>query len=401
MTKSSEASEGFPSSPPEYAHFNTLHERYDGLKHSATIGFKEPHQAYIEWYTQLAQWLDNPSQTTLVNQWRGELQNAQPADRGEVSSRARGIYWAGLENGSAYRALERVVNSPEAHARYNLGRNGGKDKYDAYIFEEDSPKDIRSYRFARMLASIDRDLTSKSLIKETFGNDLDSIALIKQVDGVESDFRKLGLDENSPQWRIAILAMLELKVQGHMLYPVVARVGRYASENPPTGGKPEIIFRLLLLGDFKAGHGHVNSAFASERQATINGSEYYHGLLDLIQDNLYRVAEETYPPTDQDPDRTYKAILAIKNAIFLKTEHLKGSGGKRDEKARAKIHDSRTRLLTPMKNGDIDGSLAVAKEIIVNEDPKLFGEEIWQNEFIGLTPEQLAKVQESQKTTQP
>jgi hypothetical protein len=224
-------------------------------------------------------------------------------------------------------------------------------------------------------------------------------------------FGELGLSDNSPEWKMALLSMLEINAKNHMLQPLIRKTEVYAgnakqSGQPvpiPSGGDPKKLLESVILGNervmsayargIKTRSGDLKSSIMGEREA-LNGTEYYRGMHDFIEDNLWDEARKKFPSSDTDPDRTAKALFAMKGAIFMKTSQ-------RDKANGLSASELRKLVLDPLSKNDVDGALTEMKKIILDVNPDLYDEVIWEEPFLGLRKEEVRAHWEEKKNPPP
>lgn len=174
-----------------------------------------------------------------------------------------------------------------------------------------------------------------------------------------------------------------------------AGTGDYKGNNPPRGGNPEKIFELLLVGNQKESErvSRAKSTSILPRHRVIaHGTEYYAGFLDVIEDDLLTLARTTYPPTEEDPDRPYKALFVLKGVQFMRTS----------QREEGTTSSSLWRqVLAPIAQGDIEGALGQIRHIILDVNPDLYDEVTWEDPLLklGMTKEQVKEYWEKKKAS--
>jgi|GEM_PF-6273397 len=336
--------------PQEYVGFNTLNQRAEKLTEAAPHGFQHPYREYENALVMLAQFLDRPRQEKLMKQLRENIKADPQKVKGQEESPHQPSvrkYLEELAESDAYQALKTVREGKEAKDRYFAGYNGGT----AY-FNEWTRQDPFLVPFLTAIRSIDPVLTNLPLMYESFGAS-DEFILSAVTANQQKAFEAAGFNAESPQWKLALLSLLELHSDRHMLDPVLAKIREYGSAEPPTGGIPERIFRVLMLGSKKEGVNPMKLKMSPAQRGRINGTEYYRGYSKRLKENINKIAQQVYPSTETDPALTEKALFVIKAALFLKTADIKS-----DEALNLK----RT-ILEPLATGNISGSLAAIRTI--------------------------------------
>lgn len=391
--------------PSVYRDFNRLTSRHDQLDKEAAHGSRHPFETYKKRLTELAQLVDRPLQQAAMEELRATIK-AQPRNVEGTTGLPDGTsplldphpataqYWQTFREESAYRPLERVMESSEARRKFALGKSGGRpeERFD-YDFYKDRHVLANA---AKALESVDPKLLNGPIIVDSLGNSVE-FSKSNRYKSLRKAFAELGLDEDSPAWKLTLLSSIELTTQKWMLNRVKDRcdqyagTGTYKGNNPTYGGTPETIFQSLLVGRPTDRYTQSRSInFPTSERVSINGTEYYAGLLELIQDNLFTLARTTYPPTEDDPDRPYKALFALKGVLFMRTS----------QQNKKTISSSLWKqVLIPIAQGDIEGALGQIRHIILDVNPDLYNEVTWEDPLLnlGMTKEQVREHWEKKK----
>lgn len=278
-----------------------------------------PAELYQRLLSLLAQNMDKTLQAKAEKSLREHilgtksLRNLKAEEKSEVRGqrdRYKDQYFKELTQYSGNKALNQVMSSERTSARYKDGLAGGSPKIDtSNINDNDFPH--RSIRpEIRVLSGIDSRLLNQDMIKEAFES------YIPSTFSRRGAFLRTGFTLGSPEYKLHLLARLELTAKRHMIFPILDEI-KYLSLDSvsvffpggegrtPLDQKRTRLEKLIL--------GNTDKPDFQTRM----GTAFFGGYLELIHQCRIKVLSQL-------PKEDRARVLKIVNAVtFMRTRQKK------------------------------------------------------------------------------
>jgi len=308
-----------------YLDFHHLEDKSGQAPKRSAEYLYHPFELHRRLLSLLAQNMDRTSQVKAEKSLRKlipgteSLKGLKPEEKSEIRDqrdRHKEQYFQELAQYLGEEALNQVLSSERALERRKDGLAGGFSKIDTSNINGDNFPYRTIRPEIRVLARIDPRLLNRDLIEEVFE------AYAPVTSRRRGAFFSAGVTLYSPEYRLYLLAKLELTAKRHMIFPVLENIKFYGDDSVSIffpGGKgrtpldqKRIILERLILGDTDK---HTFEARM--------GTEFFAGYLELIHQCRARVLSSL-------PEEERARISKIINAVtFMRTRQKKpGQSGK-------------------------------------------------------------------------